>query len=135
MPTTSTSKLDVQPIEERELLDYRADVKGRLFRQIRKRFRQLQSEHGFSQAHLAKRLRLDTGLLSRRLKGDNDMRLETLSDLARGLDCRIDVRLTPLTDIVSLDLGGLPFRAITTTTIEQVPGTERPTAEPQAVAG
>jgi len=42
---------------------------------------------------------MDEGQLSRRLRGDYDLRLETLSDLARGLECRMDVKLTPLADV------------------------------------
>jgi transcriptional regulator with XRE-family HTH domain len=90
-------------IPERELLSYRAEVKGEIFRQIRQRLRLLQEE-GLTQKDLADRLGMDPGLLSRRLKGEQDMRLETLSDLARGLDCRIDVSLVPVTQVfLSID--------------------------------
>lgn len=44
---------------------------------------------------------MDKGQLSRRLRGDYDLKLETLSDLARGLECRIDVRLIPLSEVVA----------------------------------
>ena len=43
---------------------------------------------------------MDEGQLSRRLRGDYDLKLETLSDLARGLECRIDVKLIPLNEVV-----------------------------------
>ena len=39
------------------------------------------------------------------------MRIETFSDLARGLDCRIDVRLTPLSDVLVLNKAKIsPFQ-------------------------
>lgn len=86
----------INPIPKRELLAYQADVKGAIFRQIREKLARLK-ERGFTQKELATKIRMDAGLLSRRLRGDYDLQLETLSDLARGLDCRIDVKLTPLT--------------------------------------
>jgi len=83
------------PISKRELLAYQADVKGSIFRQIRQTFARLKQD-GFTQKDLATRIGMNEGQLSRRLRGDYDLRLETLSDLARGLGCRIDVKLTPL---------------------------------------
>jgi transcriptional regulator with XRE-family HTH domain len=56
-------------------------------------------QHGVTQKTLARRIGIDEGQLSRRLRGHYDLRLETLSDLARGLECRIDVKLTPLADV------------------------------------
>jgi|SRR5882724_1250373 len=92
----------VEPISKRELLDYRAEIKSEIFRQIRKMFQRLK-QTGFTQKDLAKKLGIDEGLLSRRMRGENDMRLETFSDLARGLDCMIDVKLTPLTEVLALN--------------------------------
>ena len=86
------------PISKRELLAYQADVKGSIFRQIRQRFARLK-ENGFTQKDLATKIGMNEGQLSRRLRGDYDLRLETLSDLARGLDCRIAVTLVPLANV------------------------------------
>jgi transcriptional regulator with XRE-family HTH domain len=85
----------VRPIPKRELLAYQADLKGTIFRQIREAFSRLK-KNGFTQKDLAIKIGMNEGQLSRRLRGDYDLRLETLSDLARGLDCRIDVRVAPL---------------------------------------
>lgn len=117
MTTTST-----KTIPHRELLEYRADVKTKLFRQIRKRFNQLVAGQNFKQKDLATRLGMDEGLLSKRMRGENDMRLETLSDLARGLDCRIEVKLVPLEEVAVMDLRSMPIRAIS----ESVSTTARP---------
>jgi transcriptional regulator with XRE-family HTH domain len=92
------TSISIIPIPKRELLAYQADVKGSIFRQIRERFSHLK-EGGFTQKEFAARIGMNEGQLSRRLRGDFDLRLETLSDLARGLDCRIDVELAPLLDV------------------------------------
>jgi transcriptional regulator with XRE-family HTH domain len=94
----------VTPIPKRELLAYQADVKGAIFRQIRETFARLR-QSGFTQKDLAIKIGMNEGQLSRRLRGDYDLRLETLSDLARGLDCRIDVKLTPLSGSSALETG------------------------------
>jgi len=106
----------VVPISQRELLTYRADVKGSIFRQIRERFAHLK-QTGVTQKDLAIKIGMNEGQLSRRLRGDYDLRLETLSDLARGLGCRIDVKLAPLssTRIFAAD-------RITPTADHDVPG-------------
>jgi transcriptional regulator with XRE-family HTH domain len=88
----------VNPISKRELLAYQADVKGSIFRQIRQRYARLKAG-GFTQKEYAARIDMDEGQLSRRLRGDFDLKLETLSDLARGLECRIDVKLQPLAEV------------------------------------
>lgn len=90
---------DRRVIPPRELAAYRAAFKLQIFRQIRKVFNQLKGREGFSQKDLAIALGVDEGLLSRRLQGKNDMRLETFSDLARGLECRINVELVPIAEI------------------------------------
>jgi transcriptional regulator with XRE-family HTH domain len=92
------TEISTDPISKRELLAYQGDLKGSIFRQIRQTFHRMK-QHGVTQKALARRIGMDEGQLSRRLRGDYDLRLETLSDLARGLECRIDVKLTPLVDV------------------------------------
>jgi transcriptional regulator with XRE-family HTH domain len=87
-------------ISHRELLAYQADLKGSIFRQIREMFNYFKL-NGFTQKALADRIGMDEGQLSRRLKGNYDLRLETLSDLARGMDCRIDVQIMPLSYVLN----------------------------------
>jgi transcriptional regulator with XRE-family HTH domain len=89
-----------KPISKRELLAYQADIKGSIFRQIREMLAR-RKDQGFTQKELATKIGMDAGQLSRRLRGDYDLKLETLSDLARGLDCRIDVKLTPINQMVN----------------------------------
>ena len=85
----------VAVIAEREFFAYQADLRGQIFRQIHRAFRSLKTR-GFTQRKYAKRMRMDPAQLSRIMKGDNDLRLETLSDLARALEYRIEVRLIPI---------------------------------------
>lgn len=102
---------EVRPISKRELLNYRAELKNQIFRQIRVVFHRLCTQSNVTQKDLAKRLGVDEALISRRLRGQNDMRIETFSDLARGLECRIDVRLTPLSDVLVLNKAKMsPFQ-------------------------
>ncbi len=82
-------------LPEIEFLRYRAEVKGDLFRQVHARFQEMK-EKGLTQKQLAKRLGMNEGQLSKCLKGQRDFRLETLSDLARALGCRIRPTLEPL---------------------------------------
>lgn len=86
-----------EPISNRELLAYRAELRNELFRQIHKRLALLK-EKGFTQKQMAKLLSMNEGQLSRVLRGDADLRLETLSDLARALGCRIRANLVPLNE-------------------------------------
>lgn len=111
MPITFT-EIDVTPIPKRELRAYSEEVKFELYRQLRKRFHELKTR-GFDQQHLAKRLGVNKSLVSRRLRGENDMGIETLSDLARGLECRIDVRLLPFDQIPATRWhGGQPLKYV-----------------------
>jgi transcriptional regulator with XRE-family HTH domain len=82
-------------LTQRELLTYQVDLKGQVFRQIHSRLDALKAE-GVTQKHIAARLQMDEGQLSRCLKGYNDLQIETLSDLARALECRVVATLEPL---------------------------------------
>jgi len=135
MATTSIndSVLDTKPISKRELLDYSADVKAALFRQIWKRFAYLENTFKFSQVHLAKRLAVGKAVISRRLRGENDMRLETLSDLARGLNCRIDVVLTPFEQITVAELKGFPFKSPASVAVADITQSQGVSQEGEAI--
>lgn len=84
-----------RPISERELLAFRAEFRNNLFRQIHRRMRGLKAT-GLTQRRIATRLGMDPGQLSKVLNGEKDIRLETLSDLARALGCRISTSLSPI---------------------------------------
>jgi transcriptional regulator with XRE-family HTH domain len=84
-------------IPEEELMAYRAELRGDLFRQIHRKLREMKAK-GFTQYRMAVRLGIEPSQLSRVLRGDTDIRLETLSDLARALGCRVRSTLAPLTN-------------------------------------
>lgn len=109
LPTNVSVSTDV--ISHRELLAYQADLKGSIFRQIRAMFSYLK-QNGFTQKALADRIEMDEGQLSRRLKGTYDLRLETLSDLARGMDCRIDVQIMPLSYVLNSPVAEYSFNGV-----------------------
>jgi len=117
--TTAVVIQDDQPpiprtqLSELELCDYRAEVKGEIFRAIRSRVHDLKKQ-GFTQKDLANRLDMDPAQLCRQLKGDDDLRLESLSDLARGLECRLDVSVTPLSLVPRVVLQVIPVGSLAT---------------------
>jgi transcriptional regulator with XRE-family HTH domain len=101
--------MDDKKIPAKELLAYRVELRGDLFRQIHRKLNALKAS-GFTQAKLAARLGMEQSQLSRLLRGETDIRLETLSDLARGLGCRVRPVLDPLEDALSkpksFEIGG-----------------------------
>ena len=124
MTTAVAAQDDQLPIPrtqlaEQELCDYRAEVKGEIFRAIRSRVHDLK-KFGFTQKDLALRLDMDPAQLCRQLKGEDDLRLESLSDLARGLECRLDVSLTPLDLVPHLVLHVIPITLLSPAPMLQV---------------
>lgn len=83
-------------IPTEELLAYRADLEGSIFRQIRHQIAILRESGSLTQRELATRIGMDQGHLSRILRGERVLKLSALSDLARGIGYRIDVTLTPI---------------------------------------
>lgn len=51
---------------------------------------------GLSQKDIADRLEKDTGFVSRCLNGRQNMTMRTVHDLARAMDCRLDMTFVPL---------------------------------------
>lgn len=82
-------------ISERELRAYRAELRVGIFRQVHARLNTMKAQ-GLTQEEVAARIGMQPSQLSRLLKGENDLQLETLSDLARALDCRIVATVVPL---------------------------------------
>jgi transcriptional regulator with XRE-family HTH domain len=82
-------------IPPRELLAYREEFKRSVFRQIHA-WLAVRKATGLTQKAIADRIDMDDGQLSKFLKGERDLRVETLSDVSRALDCRIVAKLEPL---------------------------------------
>lgn len=72
-----------------ELLTYRAELKGEMFRALRKHFNEGEIGYGV----VAERLGIQQWRVERMLKGEQNLRLDQLCDLARALDARFHVRL------------------------------------------
>jgi transcriptional regulator with XRE-family HTH domain len=53
---------------------------------------------GLTQENIADRLGKDPAFVSRCLRGQQNMTTRTMHDLARAMDCRLDIRLEPLDD-------------------------------------
>ena len=83
-----------KPILEEELAVYRASLKRKLHSGIYGIFRQLKEVDGLTQKELAARLGIDPALVSKRLRGDANVTLDTISDLARAMEASIEISVT-----------------------------------------
>lgn len=83
------------PIPEYELLVYQEELKEKMFRALRKHFKEGQITY----ATVAERLGIAQWRAERMLKGEQGLRLEQLSDLARALDARFQVKLDTFSEI------------------------------------
>lgn len=59
----------------------------------------LRASQGNNQDTLAARLGIDKGLISRRLKGEENMTLKIMSAMASAMDCRVFVEFRPIEEI------------------------------------
>lgn len=101
----NTSRRD--PFKKEELEAYRARVKFGIFRGLRAFFRRRQNEAGLTQKEVARLLGTDEALISKRLKGEANLTLDTLCDLARSMGARLDVKVTPLQEVTPLHSGAM----------------------------
>jgi transcriptional regulator with XRE-family HTH domain len=102
------------PFSEEELLAYRLRLKSGLFRQLRALFRRRKAEEGLTQKELARRLNTDEALISKRLRGETNLTVDTLCDLARGMGARIDFKVTPLSEVANATSSATTSRALCT---------------------
>ena len=83
-------------IPKDELDYYAAILKSSIFHQLITTFLRKQKEEGLTRTTIARRLGVSPSLITRRLDGDANMTLETLSHLAHAMNCRIETNLTDL---------------------------------------
>jgi hypothetical protein len=69
----------------------------KLIGKLQDRFR---NTPGLTQKTIAQKTGKQEAVVSRCLAGQENMTLRTMHDLARGMDCRLDIELTPLAKIV-----------------------------------
>lgn len=92
-------ELDVHPFTDEEKEAYRLRFKHSLFRQIRALFKR-RKEQGLTQKGIALRLGIDEALVSKRLRGEANLTLASLCDLARAMDARLEPVVRPLEDVM-----------------------------------
>jgi transcriptional regulator with XRE-family HTH domain len=100
---TETRTTRSPKLRESDKAMFRARLRNRLFDELRALFRRRRQEAGLKQKDIATRLDTDPGTVSRRLKGEENVTLDWVSDFARALDARVEVRIVPLEDV-----GGAP---------------------------
>lgn len=77
--------------------DYYANLKTALS-SMRKVFR-LRAADGMTQDHIAARLGIDKSLVSRRFNGEENHTLKTLSFMASGMNCRLNIQFRPYEEL------------------------------------
>lgn len=83
-------------IPDEQLADYWFDLRHAVFEQLTARFR----ESGLRQKDIAERLgQKSEARVSKWLNGRENLTLRTMSDIARAIGCRLEVRVRPLKDI------------------------------------
>jgi transcriptional regulator with XRE-family HTH domain len=112
-------------IPHRELLAYREEIKRSIFRQIHAKISASRAA-GQTQKAIADRIDMDDGQLSKFLKGERDLRIETLSDVARALDCRILAKLEPLRSETRVSLTFAAADQVKDDDVPTVEGATRP---------
>jgi transcriptional regulator with XRE-family HTH domain len=88
---------DDRRIDEATLSEQWFSFVHKLIGQIQHVFR----ESGLTQKTIAKRLGKRPEVISRCLAGQQNMTIRTMHDLARAMDCRLDIVVTPLRGIRS----------------------------------
>ena len=88
-----------KPTNEKRILDeelevFRAALKRKLHSQIYRIFLKLKKTTGLTQKDIAERLNIDQALVSKRLRGDANITLDTISDLARAMEATIELSAT-----------------------------------------
>ncbi|TNE38240.1 MAG: XRE family transcriptional regulator, partial [Alphaproteobacteria bacterium] len=92
-------------IPEDKLYLWSLDVQDKLYDELRKAY----DASGLSQDEVALRLGKDKAQISRWLNGTTNMHLRSYSDLARALDCRLNIIVESLSSIPRPNSGVDPF--------------------------
>ena len=67
--------------------------------EVQKAYRRAHKDRDLTQAEIAHRLGRDPGFISRCLRGQQNMTVRTMNNIARAMDCRLEVNLKDLHDI------------------------------------
>jgi transcriptional regulator with XRE-family HTH domain len=82
-------------IADNTLADYWFRLRRKVFEQIKLRV----SESSLTQRQLAHRLGKSESRISKWLHGQENVTLRTMNDIARAIDCRLEIRVTPLREV------------------------------------
>ena len=96
----NTSKL-IEPLLAEDLEVFRARLLRAMWREIYLAFEKREKEEGLTKSDIAERLDVHKSVISRRLNGTGNITIEILSDMARVLACKPEIKITPYEDIVS----------------------------------
>lgn len=94
----------LRSFSEDEKALYRARLRITLFRKLRAFFRRMKQERGWTQRDLAARLQVHPSVISRRLKGEENVTLDWVCDFARAMDARVEVSIVPLSAVRKPDV-------------------------------
>ncbi len=104
MSPTTTSETGIVPLGAEEKAIYRARLRSALFHKLRALYRRRKREWGWTQRDLAQRVDTDPAVVSRRLKGRENVTLDWICDFARALDARVEVSIVPLSAVRRSDV-------------------------------
>ena len=88
-------------IREEVLAEYWFAVRHKAFEEMLRAYRDAHDTQGLTQDHIAARLGRDKGFISRCLRGKENITLRTMSNIARAMDCRLDVAVSELSAAAS----------------------------------
>lgn len=86
-------------LSEKEKNKFRVRFKGDVIRQLRGLFDRFAREEKLTQKELAQRVNADEALISKRLKGEANLTMNTVSDMARAMGARPELRLFAYKDM------------------------------------
>ena len=70
-----------------------------LLGEIQRAYRRVHEKEGLTQKDIAQRLNRDQGFISRRLRGQQNMTVRTMNNIARAMGCRLNVSLDSLDEL------------------------------------
>jgi transcriptional regulator with XRE-family HTH domain len=97
----SISSDDPQHLDKEDRAYFRAELKQRLHRELRRVFKRLQTEENLTYAEIARRLDVNRSVITKRLKGQCNLTLDILSDMFRAMGTRLEFRAEFMKDIVA----------------------------------
>lgn len=103
---TKTKRNDLKAINTKILLQNFYSALHAAYNSMLKAFRKREEDSGFSQESIAILLNVDKALISRRLRGIENLTLRSLSYMATALNCRLIVKFEPNEEIVKANYPG-----------------------------